>query len=461
MALLERGALGRTAPVGVSILKILVVSQAFPPYNASGAVRVGKLVAFLLARGHDVRVLTASPLPYPRTLPVEIPEERIITTRSVDPFVLLARRQAAQRARGESAGRSLVGTGWRGWTLRYAGAILAIPEPQIGWYPYAVAAGSRLMKQWTPDVIYASALPFTAHIVAARLARRMGVPWVAEFRDHFAGNPYSNLPAWRDPVDSWIEGRVLASASACVTVSQPMADTLCARYSKPTVVVLNGFDGRIVAASSAFVDELAPLRIVYTGVIYPGRRDPSPLFAAIVALGTAARDVKVEFYGQDLRTVEELVRQYGVSEHVYLGGAIAHTDSLAKQQSADILLLLLWSDPREVGVYTGKLFEYVGSGRPILAVGGAHGVAADLIRSRGLGVVASESEAIAEALRAWLEEKRTTRAVAAVPKHARAGLSREEQFSKVDSLLTELVETHARSQPSTAAPALTSANSGA
>ena len=203
--------------------------------------------------------------------------------------------------------------------MRWAGAIVAIPEPQIGWYPFAMRGGRRLLKKWKPDVIYASALPFTAHLVAARLARAARVPWVAEFRDLFAGNPYSNLPAWRDPIDTRIERRVLASASACVTVSQPMADALSQRHLKPTVVVLNGFDGRMVPESPAPADRGAPLRIVYTGVIYPGRRDPSPLFAAIASLGPAARDINVEFYGQDLRTVTELARHHAVSDQVTWG----------------------------------------------------------------------------------------------------------------------------------------------
>jgi glycosyltransferase involved in cell wall biosynthesis len=231
-----------------------------------------------------------------------------------------------------------------------------------------------------------------------------------------------------------------------------MAATLRTRHSKPTLVVLNGFDRHAASAAPAHPDGHAPLRIVYTGVIYPGRRDPSPLFAAIAMLGVGARDVKVDFYGQHLRTVSELAQHYGVSGQVHLRGPIAHIDSLAQQQMADVLLLLLWSDPREAGVYTGKLFEYIGSGRPILAVGGAQGVAAEMIRSRGLGVVASDPKAIADALRKWLAEKRATGAIAAAPAEAKAGLSREEQFSKVDVLLKQLVEKHAESRLPTPAP---------
>src|SRR5205085_1702514 len=127
---------GGTAAAGVSILRILIVSQAFPPYNTSGAVRVGKLATYLLARGHDVRVLTASPLPYPQTLEVETPVDRIVKTPSADPFAYLANRRPRRVASsGTPRVRPRPGSEWRRRILRALGAIVAIPEPQIGWYP--------------------------------------------------------------------------------------------------------------------------------------------------------------------------------------------------------------------------------------------------------------------------------------------------------------------------------------
>lgn len=416
------------------------MTQAFAPFNASGAIRVGKLAQYLLERGHDVRVLTASPLPYPRTLPVEIPADRISRTMSLDPFALLAwlRRNGPKGGAPAPAG-SLLGTGYSGRLRRELGALLAIPEPQAGWYVPAVARGRQMFRAWRPHAVYASALPFTAHMVAARLARDATAPWIAEFRDQFSGNPYSNLPRWRGGIDRRIEKRVLATASACVTVSEPIAEALRRQHGKPTLVVLNGYDVRAEAQAQPSTDRLAPVRVVYTGVIYPGRRDPSALFAALASLGDLASRVDVVFYGQDLRSVREAARRFGVEERVRVQGAIAYADSLAEQQRADLLLLLLWSDPREVGVYTGKLFEYVGAGRPILAVGSEAGVAADLIRSRGLGVVATAPDAIASALRQWIEEKSATGRIAGPSPQAKVGLSREEQFSAVDELLSAVV----------------------
>lgn len=423
-------------------MRILLVSQAFPPYNASGVIRVGQLAAYLLDAGHDVRVLTAAPLPYPRTLSSRVPAERVTTTPSMDPFALLAWWRKRQSGSAAPLAGSLVGEGATGGFLRTVGSVFAFPDAQIGWYPFAVRAGLRLCRTWKPDVIYASALPFTGHLVAARLASRLGVPWLAEFRDHFAGNPYSKLPGWRAPLDLWCERRVLTNVSACVGVSGPIAATLRERHGRPAVVVTNGFDDSGDAARAAYVhDPGAPIRILYTGVIYPGRRDPTPLFAALQQLGADRHGIEVVFHGQDLRGVADSAARHGVADVVHVEGPIGYTQSLDEQRRADVLLLLLYSDPSEVGVYTGKLFEYVGAGRPILAVGSDSGAAADLIRERELGTAATDPGAIAATLRRWLAEKRTPQGITAPAASARAGLSRTEQFRILGDLLQQVCST--------------------
>jgi glycosyltransferase involved in cell wall biosynthesis len=420
-------------------MRVLLVTQAFPPFNASGVIRVGHLAAYLLEQGHDVRVLTAAPLPYPRTMATLIPPELVVTTASWDPFAFLAWLRRRRARSNQLPAGPLVGEGWKGGALRAIGSVIAVPEPQIGWYPTAVQGGLHLLRRWCPDAIYASALPFTAHLVAARLARAAAAPWVAEFRDHFAGNPYARLPRWREGIDLRIERHVLRTAAACVAVSEPMVATLKARHAKPALAVLNGFDDQTEVAASYTATASAPLRILYTGVIYPGRRDPGPLFAALQRLGEDRRNIEVVFHGQDLRGVAEAAARYGVADVVHVRGPITYHDSLAQQRQSDVLLLLLCSDPAEAGVYTGKLFEYVGAGRPILAIGAESGVAVDLIRERRLGVATHDTDAIVTALRIWLAEKRGGGSVAPPPMSSRTGLSRREQFTRVDDLLRRLI----------------------
>jgi glycosyltransferase involved in cell wall biosynthesis len=364
----------------------------------------------------------------------------VLTTRWLDVFAPL---EAARRLLPGAAGGGMGGTthgaaraSLAQRLVRIYRATVGMPDGQVGWIPFALAAGRSLGRDWNPDLVYSTALPFSSHLVASRLARRFGCPWIAEYRDFFAGNPYQDTPAWRDAIDRRVEAAVMRSAAASVTISPPMAEELARRHGKPAVSVPNGYDPEDFAAADApapFDPEM--LTILYTGIIYPGRRDPSPLFAALAGLAPEERArIELRFHGQDLRGVAEMARRHGVEDRVRVGAAVPYRTSLAWQKQADVLLLLLWDDPREQGVCPAKLFEYAGAGRPVLSLGYSGGVAADLIRTRGLGHVGSDAGAIAAALRAWLAQKRAG-GVAAPPEDARAGLSRRDQFNRLRDFL--------------------------
>ncbi len=436
----ERDPLVADDACGVRVVKLLLLAHAFAPHNASGSVRAVKLAEFFRESGYDLRVITAAPLAYPRTLSARVPETCVVTTRWLDVFAPLeAARRLVPGAGGAGAGGASAGAGGASLAqrlVRFYRATVGMPDGQLGWIPFALAAGRTLGRDWRPDLVYSTALPFSSHVVAARLARRFGCPWVAEYRDFFADNPYQDTPAWRGAIDRRLEAAVMRSAAASVTISPPMADELARRHARPSVSVPNGYDPEDFAAADApapFDPEM--LTILYTGIIYPGRRDPSPLFAALAGLAPDERArIELRFHGQDLRGVAEMARRHGVEDRVRVGAAVPYRTSLAWQKQADALLLLLWNDPREQGVCPAKLFEYAGAGRPVLSLGYSGGVAAELIRTRGLGHVGSDIGAITAALRAWLAQKRAG-GVAAPSQDARAGLSRREQFNRLRDFL--------------------------
>ncbi|MDT2276280.1 hypothetical protein P7H20_17595 [Paenibacillus larvae] len=97
--------------------------------------------------------------------------------------------------------------------------------------------------------------------------------------------------------------------------------------------------------------------------------------------------VRLYMYGKYLDKIRQSAAHFGVSEQVKVSGSVGYKEALRLQTEADILLLLLWTDRQEKGIYTGKLFEYIGSRRPILAVGPGENVAADLIRELGRGLL--------------------------------------------------------------------------
>jgi glycosyltransferase involved in cell wall biosynthesis len=97
-----------------------------------------------------------------------------------------------------------------------------------------------------------------------------------------------------------------------------------------------------------------------------------------------------------------------------------------------------WNDPREQGNVPGKLFEYLGTGRPILLLGLEGGVPDVILRERNAGVLCNSPEAIATQLRAWLAMKASTGSVAEVDPTARSGFSRREQYEKLRTFLDDL-----------------------
>lgn len=430
-------------------MRILLISYFFPPYNTIGAVRCSKTAKYLTKFGHEVRVITAKDQLWQPTLPLEIPPNQVINTSWLNinypvEIALGGRTQVA--AKGYSPKGSLRGIlKQMGWLYR---TLLNFPDAYIGWFPYALSAASRLLEQWKPDAIYASALPFTAFLVADSLSRQYGIPWVAELRDLWVDNHYYkhyyNYPSWRQRIEEQLERRILSSATGLVTVSEPLASTLKAKYGKPTVVIFNGFDPGDYPSPSVIPSRDNFIKIVYTGTIYEDRRDPYVLFQALQKLETLAEKVRVAFYGRYLGGISELSKQYGVEHLVEINEMVSYEESLRLQSEADILLLLLWNDPKERGVYTGKLFEYIGARRPILAIGYPDSVAAELIRDRHAGVVLNNPVHIAEQLQQWLAQKQQTGVIPSLPEEVRIGLSREEQTKLLENFLIEILSQNLR-----------------
>jgi glycosyltransferase involved in cell wall biosynthesis len=430
-------------------MRVLIVSGYFPPFAPMSGVRASKLAKHLLTSGHDVRVLAARNLPFPPLLKPEIPKSKIHYSRHADinalpKWVARLRHSASTPPSGDKpqlvspsgAHPSVVRTLMRKLSVFYTD-LTNWPDPQIGWLPYAVADGTKLLKEFRADLIYVSAPPLTGLLVARRLARRFGIPWVAEFRDLWIDHPYYDAPSWRRPLERLQHNIVVGDASALVTVSDEWRELLAARFHKPTATILNGFDpDDYPLEPSSTPTESQTLTILYTGTLYPGRRDPTPLFHAVRQLGEGRHAIRMQFYGADESIVPDLASKAGVADQVEVFAPVSYERVVTLQREADILLLLRWNDPSERGVVPGKLFEYVGARRPVLSLGFEEGAVPEIIRSRRLGLVSEDPEVIRRALQGWLDEKATTGRIEALPIESRDGLSRSDQFKKLEDFLS-------------------------
>ncbi len=364
-------------------MKILLVAGFFPPFAPIAATRVNKFAKFFHGRGDDIRVLAAHNTHYPPVMKLEVPEELVHFTPVFEvadmPSNVMGRvkgmfrsgkgeqdqtgpaREAMPKPKNVQPGR--LGPCFRRIKNRgrelYTGMV-SVPDGRIGWYPHAIREGRRMLADWKPDLIYASAPPHTSLLVASKLSREFNIPWFCEYRDLWVDHPYYDGSWLRHLIERPLERRTLASCSGLVTVTQTWADHLQKIYEKPVAFVMNGFDpddyedtARIEPMSS---DKLT---ILYAGGIYPGRRDPSALFEAMEKMGADANDIRVHFYMPDeyIEPVQQMARTHHVEHLVDVGGLVSREDVLKLQQRSDILLLLRWDSPEENGVLAGSFLN--------------------------------------------------------------------------------------------------------
>jgi len=389
--------------------RVLVITYYFPPRPSIASLRLRGLAKYLPEYGWEATILTAAlpGEPEPRFTVVQTPYPGDATAcwkrkLGLSPNKGLQEQIGIPRSIRESK------ASFTTRVINLAKAIIAYPDDQKGWYPFAVSAGHDLLNKERFDALLSSSGPVTCHLIARELKKRHGIPWIADLRDLWTQNHYYPYGPIRRLFERRLEVKTLSAADALVTVSEPLAEKLRLLHrDKPVIAIPNGYDPDEVA-SAPLTKEFT---ITYTGQLYQGKRDPTPLFRAIAELISEGRldrrAVKVRFYGATEYWLEKEIRRFGLEDVVSLNPRVPRKIALEKQRESQILLLLNWDDPGEIGVYTGKVFEYLAARRPILAVGGPRGVVTELLEETGAGVHALGYEQLKHILLEFWEQYTT------------------------------------------------------
>jgi Glycosyl transferase 4-like domain len=421
-------------------LRILFVSGFVPPLAPIGAVRPGKLEAHWRAAGHDVRTIAGtSPAsaiagggvshPWDYYLHYEEWGKGITSLKS---SLVHPHDAGIADARAGKMPRLGVADLYR--------QMVRFPDRYRSWIAPAVRLGLSWQNDWKADVIYSSGPPHSGQVVASRLASHFGIPWIAEQRDLWIGNPYIDQHWMIKPIHDYFARRTLLKAQGFVVVTQQAREKLQRMTDKPVLLSYNGYD----PADFEGLEDVGPLdperlTIVHAGSIYPGRRDPTPLFQAIAALSTDRHKVRCLFYSDANGSVAALARQAGVQDCVEIRPAVPRAEILRVERQADILLECRWIDPAGDGVIPGKLFEYIGAQRPILSLGSLTGEAAAIMRDNALGLVSNDPGEIRTMLTGMLAAKAVTGRVPDLAPTANDKFRRETQFRRIDGLIRDIL----------------------
>lgn len=391
--------------------KVLMLSYYYPPLGGIGTLRSLKFAKFLPEFGWQPLVLTPEKgvhSYYCEREEGDLPGVEVVRTGYFD---LAGKIWGAFRAPRKAGGGSFEAKGSRSkgkgnYLSKLAKDWLFFPDQHIGWYCSALKEGLKVTGEKDVTALFSTSSPVTAHLVAQAIKRKTALPWVADLRDLWTQNPYytKNVLAFR--LERALERHILGSADALVTVSAPMARKLAKNHpNKDICVITNGFDEEDFCKGFS-VNSGLKFTITYTGQLYNLKRSPEPFFKAMASLAEKGaidlNRVEVRFFGETDPGLQELADRYGLGGSFLATGVVPYPDSLRYQAGSTVLLLLEWGRRDSGDIYTGKLFEYLGARRPVLAVTRDGSIVADLLREANAG------EAIAVDKEKWQDRLEET-----------------------------------------------------
>ncbi|MBC7327223.1 glycosyltransferase [bacterium] len=401
---------------------VLIISADYPPEPGIGSLNVSKITKYLLRFGWVPVVLTA-PLASDLSvsLPLEIPEEMVH-------YVPWPDNNPQDRLK-DSLLKNL----------------LYLLIGNVGWYFPAVKRGLELIREYRPGIIFASSPHHISNLIAHKLSKASGIPWVAHLRDPWTLDYHFSKMRLTYILGRILERRIFSSASAIIVVSEGFADFYAKISKRPIYVIHNGYDPEDFSFSKK--KDMKNFTIFFAGSIYRGQREVLPLLEAIEELAKEGYlgkfPLKVRLYlpNDDRAVFESQIKNYNsVSKYIEIHDWSDHGKVLKEECEATYLLLPLEFSCRGWYFYTGKLFEYMGAGRPILCLSPRFNLAAKLIIQRGIGVVCESKEEVVAFLRKALKEFYEDGRTVEVPREKIKDFSWSKQVFKISKILEKFSE---------------------
>lgn len=348
--------------------QILVVAYYFPPLGLSGVQRIAGFVRRLPDYGWQPTVLTAKPggyYAYDDSLWSKVQDAAICVeqTRSLDPTRLF-RSRTTVKFPGQSNQKVL-------------GSIshwLFLPDNKVGWLPFAVRAGLRMGANQKFDAVLSSAPPYTGHLIGKMLSRKWNVPLITDFRDDWVENPRHTYPTGiHRSLHVRLERQVLSHSSAVIAINRPILDAINQRHPGIQTrghVISHGYD-QDRSLNERPVDPGQELKFVYTGIFYDAQTPEyflRGLSKFLTDNPTMRGKTSAIFAGLVPNQFLHWVKTLNLNDVVQYRGYLPHSSVVNLQKEADVLWMTIGNRSGSAGISTGKLFEYMGTQKPILAL---------------------------------------------------------------------------------------------
>ena len=422
--------------------RVLIITYYWPPSGGSGVQRWLKMSKYLPENAWQPVIYTAEDAEYPvedPSLEKDVaPETEVIRRPIVEPYSFYKKFLGIKKGEKVKAGFINEGakkTGWKENLSVWLRGNLFIPDARCWWIKPSVKYLTKYLKEHPVDTIISTGPPHSMHLIARALHKKFNIPWVADFRDPWTDIDFYKdlkLTRYADRKHHRLENQVLTEATRVVTVGWDCAKGLESHGAKDVIVITNGydFDCPILETDenlSQRQQETSLFTMSHIGII-GANRNPETFWQAIAELDLS---IKIRLIGQVDNSVIESIKRNNIEKYVEIISYIPHNQVIEEQKKSDVLLLFVNNTPNAKGILTGKLFEYMASGRPILCIGPEDGDSARILNETQTGVTIGFDDkekmksVILDLYKKYQENQLVTNDIQAVEKYSRRNLTKD------------------------------------
>jgi len=388
---------------------VLMVAYFFPPLSGSGVFRSLKFAKYLPELGWNTSVISAEEPPRgwnfrDDSMIDEIPQEvkvvRIPDAVSTQSSIEMSKEQLSpvinflkDVLKYDREALSIFGSYLT--TQNGIMQMLTFPCASLCWAWDVVKYIEKNVDLTKLDVLYTTSGPASAHLVGFYISKKYGIPWVTDFRDPWTYNAYGYYDE-KNPMMKLLyrlERLLLQNADYNLVVGEGQTEHYVNKFgvkSHQMVCITNGYDEEDFADLEFTTKKNERFTIGYSGLIYTGQQSVLPIFQALRELQEEGKidtnEIAFRIVGQGKEEENRAIAdKYGLANILEQTGYLSHKEALQNNQDSDALLLLVGDDDGCKQVYTGKVFEYLRSGKYILAIAPKGGYVDDLLSATGHG----------------------------------------------------------------------------
>lgn len=379
--------------------KLLIITYYFPPAGGPGVQRWLKFVKYLPEFGVQPIVYVPENPTYPivdEGLVGEISDKVIVLKNKILEPYQLASIFSKNKTKKISSGifPQKKKQTFLDKTFLWVRGNLFIPDARVLWVKPSISYLEKYIKDNNIDTIVTSGPPHSLHLIGLELKEKLGVKWFADFRDPWTTIGYHKalrLSNYAAKKHKTLESKVLNTADTIIVTSKTTKAEFEVITNKPISVITNGYD--IENVEKQTLDTKFTLAHIGS---FLSDRNPPFLWECLVELLNEIPDFKahleIKLIGAVSQEVLDAISQFNLSEYLNLLGYVSHHEAIAHQKKSQVLLLIEINSEDTKSIIPGKLFEYMVSNRPIIAIGPQGSDFADIIKETNTGVFFDYSE---------------------------------------------------------------------